>query len=509
MAVRSRSKKRVAAPKPRSGSPEAEAAEPSHPELVVGIVAAVGTPIDLAVRLIAQSIENFSYAIETLHLSHYTDQFKLTNRRPPSTASSTERIDAMMSRGTEAREITGRDDVLALAAIADIHVRRGGQDAARSGSAYVLRQLKHPDEIYLLRETYGEGFLALGFYSPRVDRERHLREGGAKESEIKRLIERDAHEGLDSGQRFRDTFHLADAFVRIGSDSAACEQELRRIFSLIFGAEIIAPRRDEFGMFQAFGAALRSAQMGRQVGAALLSDLGDVIAVGTNEVPRAGGGSYWEGIEPDGRDHRRGADSNDEMKSGLVAEVVQRLVAARILEAKRAGPDLISQATTALSSSRLDALIEFGRSVHAEADAIAAAGRLGVSTRGADLFCTTFPCHLCAKQIIAAGIGTVTFIEPYPKSLAEELHGDAICLEEHEDGKVLFKPFVGVAPRRYAQLFSMLSPVGRVIDRKDKTGMALDSLFRPRLRMPYFSALERERLVSEQLGKITNQKGES
>lgn len=61
-----------------------------------------------------------------------------------------------------------------------------------------------------------------------------------------------------------------------------------------YSIKIFLPNGDPDGL--AFGAALRSAQMGRQVGASLLSDLGDVIAVGTNEVPRAGGGSRRESI---------------------------------------------------------------------------------------------------------------------------------------------------------------------------------------------------------------------
>ena len=51
-------------------------------------------------------------------------------------------------------------------------------------------------------------------------------------------------------------------------------------------------------MFHAHAASLRSAQLGRQVGAALLSDLGDVIAVGANEVPRFRGDSIGRERNP-------------------------------------------------------------------------------------------------------------------------------------------------------------------------------------------------------------------
>ena len=55
-------------------------------------------------------------------------------------------------------------------------------------------------------------------------------------------------------------------------------------------------------MFQAAAAMRRSAELGRQVGAAICTKAGDVVTVGTNEVPKAGGGLYWEGDEPDARE---------------------------------------------------------------------------------------------------------------------------------------------------------------------------------------------------------------
>lgn len=74
-------------------------------------------------------------------------------------------------------------------------------------------------------------------------------------------------------------------------------------------------------------------------------------------------------------------------------------------------------------------VIEFGRDAHAEMEAILAA-RAGISVKGRDLYSTTFPCHNCAKLIISAGINRVVYIEPYPKSLAIELHGDSISVGE-------------------------------------------------------------------------------
>jgi tRNA(Arg) A34 adenosine deaminase TadA len=106
----------------------------------------------------------------------------------------------------------------------------------------------------------------------------------------------------------------------------------------------------------------------------------------------------------------------------------------------------------------MDAL-EYGRIVHAEMTAISDAARIGRAVNKATIFCTTFPCHMCAKHIIASGIAKVVFLEPYPKSLAAELHCDALEIEGQDRGdysdypSVTFQHFHGVTPRRYQELF--------------------------------------------------------
>ena len=92
----------------------------------------------------------------------------------------------------------------------------------------------------------------------------------------------------------------------------------------------------------------------------------------------------------------------------------------------------------------------------------------------AKLYSTTFPCHNCAKHIVAAGIARVVFIEPYEKSQAADLHGDALKLDDEytpsagENRKVIFEPFVGVGPRRYFDLFSLRLSSGYVLRRKQE-----------------------------------------
>ena len=104
-------------------------------------------------------------------------------------------------------------------------------------------------------------------------------------------------------------------------------------------------------------------------------------------------------------------------------------------------------------------------------EALLSCARNHVSARGATLYCTTFPCHNCAKHIIAAGIHRVVYIEPYPKSKAAELHDDAIELGfAGNANKVRFEPFVGVGPRRFIDLFSLRLGSGRALKRADESG---------------------------------------
>jgi cytidine deaminase len=108
--------------------------------------------------------------------------------------------------------------------------------------------------------------------------------------------------------------------------------------------------------------------------------------------------------------------------------------------------------------------------VHAEMSAITDAARRGLSVLDATLYCTTFPCHMCARHIIASGIKHVVYIEPYPKSLAKELYRKSIQVDfdvEADSDAVVFRPFVGISPNRYLDFFSMPK-------RKDDQGHTLD-----------------------------------
>jgi len=64
---------------------------------------------------------------------------------------------------------------------------------------------------------------------------------------------------------------------------------------------------------------------------------------------------------------------------------------------------------------------ELCRGLHAEQNAIIQAAYHGTSIRGATLYCNTFPCVICAKMIINAGITEIIYDADYSDQLSLEM----------------------------------------------------------------------------------------
>ncbi len=56
---------------------------------------------------------------------------------------------------------------------------------------------------------------------------------------------------------------------------------------------------------------------------------------------------------------------------------------------------------------------EQSRAIHAEMNAIGQAAKHGISTQGAEIYCTLSPCIPCFKTIVAAGITKILFEHVY------------------------------------------------------------------------------------------------
>ena len=75
------------------------------------------------------------------------------------------------------------------------------------------------------------------------------------------------------------------------------------------------------------------------------------------------------------------------------------------------------------------------RTIHAELNAVAWAARIGVSTYGATIHCTTSPCLVCAKSLISAGIKKVVYRDEYRDASGIHLLKDSMEVGEYINGE--------------------------------------------------------------------------
>lgn len=74
---------------------------------------------------------------------------------------------------------------------------------------------------------------------------------------------------------------------------------------------------------------------------------------------------------------------------------------------------------------------ELCRGVHAEQNTIAQAGFHGISTEGSTLYCITFPCSICLKLLINAGVKEIVYEGNYPDDLSKDLINESKIIIRH------------------------------------------------------------------------------
>lgn len=134
---------------------------------------------------------------------------------------------------------------------------------------------------------------------------------------------------------------------------------------------------DRYFMKMAIDASLRSTCLRRQIGAVLVKD-NCILSTGYNGSPRK---------TPHCTDKEFCMRDDMEIKSGTMHEICS--------------------------------------AVHGEQNAIALAAKNGVATKDSIMYCTTYPCIICAKLIINAGIQKVFYLNAYPDIMSEEMFENA------------------------------------------------------------------------------------
>ena len=479
-------------------------------ELVFGLVGPTGSDLNRLALEIKNSIKRFNYE-STIFLA--TDFFQITHHdeyKEVKDGNEYNRISKFMDWGDELRKKSESYDIFTRHFVSKIKKERN----LIPRQAFILKSLKHPEEVNTLRYIYNDSFYLVGLWSDEDARKRFLR--GHKKinsnKDIKDLIERDKSAAVDYGQQQVKTFHLADVFIQF-SPIEAFRSQIDRFLNLLFGHPFVTPNWEEHCMFLSYAASLRSADLSRQVGAVIVSKKGDVISQGCNEVPKSGGGQYKNNDKPDVRDFQKGYDSNAVIKDKITQCIFSKIINHPDVRDLFKSDEPKNAIRNILKESSIKDITEFSRALHAEMDCLLAASRSGRSVVGGTMYVTTFPCHNCAKHIIASGLKKVIYIEPYPKSRALELHDDSISLNAEKTKHVQFLPFIGLGPRKYFDLFSTQMSTGYKINRKDSDDSKIthfEALLenkefpKPRLCSVISSYEEKEKEMIAQLDEFIN-----
>jgi deoxycytidylate deaminase len=504
-------------------------------EIVFAVVGHVGSGTSTIAGMLAESLkgerDRGAFDVVSLKASErIVNWAKQADLQTPADSESIENVTTLQDLGDEMRRAHADPAAVAVALVREIREERARRVGCRTEPgkavepdgrrrAYVVESIRHPAEVELLRSVYQDAFVLIGVVCTeevRIARLQNKYRDGGREN-VLRFMKRDAQDADPLGQNVRGAFKLSDAFInnteeRYSDDGRAnldwdIADQLSRLVDIITRDQIRRPTTAEQAMYAAHGAALRSACLSRQVGAAVVDASGSIVATGTNEVPCPGGGTYpisGHGSGP--QDERCAFRAGPNLSPGCastreqeriiaeladliadtdgmwtvdrakLAEVVSRSAPAetvgKLTEAIARAPSVCTVNRTALVdrlwTSPVGSLLEFSRAVHAEMDAVLTAGRHGRPLVGAQVFVTVFPCHYCARHLVAAGVDEVRYIEAYPKSRARELHDDAITetargrqtqgrpsdpSTRQTRRKMLLGPFTGVAPRLYAKAF--------------------------------------------------------
>jgi hypothetical protein len=225
-------------------------------------VIAIGSQLQLVAEVLSRELEAVAYKSVDIRISQLMHQL---DPKLPESGPEDNRYKTHMAAGTDIRTKLGRGDALAQLAAGAIGTQRrqvtGDEKKPATGHAYIIRSLKHPDEVETLRNIYGRAFFVVAGYAPRDFRKERIAQDIAKSryktttdeflSTAEELIVRDEEESdTKFGQRLRDTFPLADVFV-LATERTEIEPAIKRFVELVFGHPFHTPTIDEFAMFHA------------------------------------------------------------------------------------------------------------------------------------------------------------------------------------------------------------------------------------------------------------------
>jgi hypothetical protein len=148
----------------------------ANPELVIGLVGRIGLDTRLVSEKIALVLSDYNYQTKIIKV---TSLVPTLSSIPPLKEHPLEKYyDSRILACNKLRQISGRNDILSCLAIAKIRECRnkevGDQDSPLKRVAYIIDQIKRPEETALLRQVYRDFYIQISCHAPRSVRERRL-----------------------------------------------------------------------------------------------------------------------------------------------------------------------------------------------------------------------------------------------------------------------------------------------------------------------------------------------
>ncbi len=455
--------------------------EKKHLEIIIGIVAPLGVARNEFIKKLKKSLGKLECQVEMIGITENIIGIEQESNFPKSLI-----YFLKMQIFNDERDKNGAGYFAGK--VIELIQKKRNEKTDKKIMVYIVDQLKNTAEYEVLSFVYGLNYVQISLFSNETERDKSLRnklsndgssdgyenisitlENNRKieanniaeylkqyKNEIlpdasHRLIEKDfkdsscEYEENRTGQQVSKLFHMSHYFFNLDSNKTYISDEIDKLVNLLSGKYQDYPTQDEFGMCLAYHASVRSNFPGkRHIGAAIFSPEGEVISIASVRAPSQLSNPTL--------------DAQLSVEDGYHHYYKKIKEWQKLLEEKYTNENSDSSEVLKFKeiSNFIKDTLDFHPCTHAEVAAIIDAAKLGVSVRGSTMYTTTFPCHLCAKEIINAHIERVVYLEAYPKSKNKELYPNLIDFDpKNKTNLISFEFFSGVGPKRYSYVYSL------------------------------------------------------
>jgi len=214
-------------------------------ELIIGLCGAIGSGINDLNTELKNFLASNGYAVENIKISDLIP--KLKKDTSLLNLSGFDKYDKLQDAGNHLRRDFS-ETVLAEAAAEEIMIRRHNlipedrKSAEKVDShkntepvAFIINQIKHPEEVKLLQKIYKHNFYLVGLLRLEKERKKCLESSDISKPEIDILLHKDKQDIEDYGQQVEKTIHLADYFIQNKNNDTILKKSVKRLVRLIHG----------------------------------------------------------------------------------------------------------------------------------------------------------------------------------------------------------------------------------------------------------------------------------